>query len=391
MINSIFIQNFKIYRERTVFSGLSSLNVLTGVNGRGKSTFMQALLLPAQSILISAWTNKIVLDGQYVQLGNMGDVKSEKAARSESIILGYESEEGSLAISCNAEFDQAQELLVKEVLWNANSYVVDNTSPLYGFVPILSGATTVSPLAEMLSSVRFIAAERVGPKLNYRPAGENDIMDSLGEFAPAILYSHKDDPVNDAALDGLVNIYPGLVKTDSDDNTVNGMLNFWLDKMFVGVSAAADYVSSANVYVLNFKTKGNTKVMKPTNVGFGFSYVFPILVAGLTAKRGSILLVENPEAHLHPMAQSVLGRFLAWVSKYLGVQIFLETHSEHIVNSFRVLAAQSVIKASHVNILFFDEAIDGGVQRIQMEDSGRITSWPENFFDQEEKDLEILL
>ena len=390
MINSIFIKNFKIYRERTFFSGLSSLNVLTGVNGRGKSTFMQALLLPSQSLLVSAWTNKIALDGQYVQLGNMGDVKSEKAARSENIVWGYESGEGRLVITCNAESDQAQELSVKEVLWDANSYTVDNSYPLRGFVPVLPGSE-VPALSNLLSSVRFIAAERVGPKLNYRPAGEKNIMDSLGEFAPAILYAHKDDPVKDPALDGLVNIYPGLVKTDYDDNTVNGVLNFWLDKMFGGISATSDYVSSANVYVLNFKTKGTAKVMKPTNVGFGFSYVFPILVAGLTAKRGSVLLIENPEAHLHPRAQSVLGRFLTWVSKYLGVQIFLETHSEHIVNSFRVLAAQSVIKASDVNILFFDEAVDGGMQRIQMEDSGHITSWPENFFDQEEKDLDILL
>ena len=307
MINSIFIRNFKIYRERTSFPGLSSLNVLTGVNGRGKSTFMQALLLPAQSLLVSAWTNKIALDGQYVQLGNMGDVKSEKAARSESIVWGYESGEGRLVISCNAESDQAQELSVKEVLWDANSYSIDNSYPLRGFVPVLPGSE-VPALSDLLSSVRFIAAERVGPKLNYRPAGEKDIMDSLGEFAPSILYAHKDDPVNNPALDGLVNIYPGMVKADSDDNTVNGVLNFWLDKMFDGISATADYVSSANVYVLNFKTKGNVKVMKPTNVGFGFSYVFPILVAGLTAKRGSILLIENPEAHLHPRAQSEIGR-----------------------------------------------------------------------------------
>ena len=91
------------------------------------------------------------------------------------------------------------------------------------------------------------------------------------------------------------------------------------------------------------------------------------------------------------MAQSVLGKFLAWVSKYLGVQVFLETHSEHIVNSFRVLTAQSVIKALDVNILFFDETLKDGVQKIQMDDNGHIELWPENFFDQEEKDLDILL
>lgn len=390
MINSIFISNFKIYREKASFTSLSSLNVLTGVNGRGKSTFMQSLLLPAQSLLGSEWTNKIVLDGQYVKLGNIGDVKNEKAARGEDIVFEFESSLGQLEISCNAESDQTQELTVKKIVWDGRPYVIDNSYPLRGFVPMLQGEA-VPALSELLSSIQFIAAERVGPKLNYRPAGEKDLMDSLGEFAPAILYAHKDDPVEEAALNGIVDIYPGIVKADTDDNTVNGILNFWLDKMFGGVSATADYVSSANVYVLNFKTKGNTKMMKPTNVGFGFSYVFPILVAGLKAKRGSVLLIENPEAHLHPMAQSVLGKFLAWVSRYLGVQVFLETHSEHIVNSFRVLTAQSVIKALDVNILFFDETLKDGVQKIQMDDNGHIELWPEKFFDQEEKDLDILL
>lgn len=390
MIRSIYISNFKIYRERTSFEGLSSLNVLTGVNGRGKSTLMQSLLLPAQSLLISSWANKIPLDGKYVKLGNMGDVKNEKAARSESIVFEYEIDSEHLRLVCDADSDQAQELNVVEVELGGRTYLIDNSFPLHGFVPVIQGEDIhLSP--EVMSSIRFVAAERVGPKLHYMPAGDLDVMDSLGEFAPSILYAHKDEAIAETALDGMVDLFPGRGREDGDDNTVAGLLNRWLDLIFDGLSASVAYVASANVYVLNFKKKGNIKEMKPTNVGFGFSYIFPILVAGLTAKKGSVVLIENPEAHLHPRAQSMLGRFLAWVSKYLGVQFFLETHSEHIVNSIRVLTAQSVIRSSDVNILFFDEALKGGVEKIQMDDSGHIESWPENFFDQEEKDLDILL
>lgn len=390
MINSISISNFKIYRTRTSFENFSSINVLTGINGRGKSTLMQSLLLPAQSLMISEWADKIVLDGQFVKLGNIEDVKNEKAARGESIVFEYVSDKGHLKIRCNSELDKTQEIPVQEVEIDGESYLIDNSFPLRGFVPSIANGMN-SILSRLLPSVRFIAAERVGPQLNYKPAGEQKVMDSIGEFAPAILYAHKDDNVSEFALDGIVDIFPGFVRSDSDDNTVNGILNFWLDKMFGGVSAKPDYVSNANVYVLDFKTKGNVKPMKPTNAGFGFSYVFPILVAGLTAKKESILLIENPEAHLHPKAQSVLGKFLAWASKYIGVQVFMETHSEHIVNSFRVLTAQSVIKSTDVSILFFDEALEGGFQKINMDNNGHIKSWPENFFDQEEKDLDVLL
>ena len=75
----------------------------------------------------------------------------------------------------------------------------------------------------------------------------------------------------------------------------------------------------------------------------------------------------------------------------MGVQLFIETHSEHIVNSFRVLIAQETLTPDDVNILFFDEHYEHFAERIELDAKGHIHDWPEFFFDQEEKDLDIIV
>ena len=89
MIHAISIENFKLYRQRTTFENLKSINVLTGINGRGKSTLLQAMLLPKQSLLESRWNDKLVLNGDYVRLGNAIDVRNESNRRVMPIVFDY--------------------------------------------------------------------------------------------------------------------------------------------------------------------------------------------------------------------------------------------------------------------------------------------------------------
>lgn len=161
--------------------------------------------------------------------------------------------------------------------------------------------------------------------------------------------------------------------------------------MFARTTIDTKYVEEANVVTLKISTVQNgTNRMKPTNVGFGYTYVFPILVAGLISKPGDTLIIENPEAHLHPAAQSIIGKFLALISQ-MGVQVFIETHSEHILNSFRVLIAQEAFDKDDINIMFFDEGTENYYTPIEVNEKGKITNWPLYFFDQSERDLNIIL
>ena len=383
MITGLTISNFKLYRDECRFDGYSKVNVLTGINGRGKSTLLHSLLLPKQSLLESRWNDKLILNGQYINLGNGVDVRNDKNSRSVPVRFEYRSDKGNISLEFGADSDTAQKLPLLKV--NETTFAegmrVDN---------FVLDDDKVSPRS-LLSGITFIAAERRGPKLNYEPAPEHGQMDAVGEYAPSLLALHKDDIIDNEALQGLTDIFPDVNFEELIDKSLGGMLDFWLSRMFGPTRVEARYVEDANVYVLQIGTALRTKSSKPTNVGFGYSYVLPILVAGMTCKSGETLIIENPEAHLHPMAQSVLGKFMAWIAQHKGVQLIVETHSEHIVNSFRVMVAQQVLSSSDLNILFFDEQFDKYAKQIVVDEDGRINDWPDGFFDQEEKDLDILL
>ena len=132
---------------------------------------------------------------------------------------------------------------------------------------------------------------------------------------------------------------------------------------------------------------------RPSNVGFGYSYALPIIVSGLIAKPGEILIVENPEAHLHPYAQAQMAKFLARVSAS-GVQVFIESHSETILNGLRIAVLDGVVTADDLNILYFSKSKGKDVEveniPVQNDEYASIEHWPEGFFDQNDKDLQRL-
>ena len=138
----------------------------------------------------------------------------------------------------------------------------------------------------------------------------------------------------------------------------------------------------------------NNKNYTPPNVGFGYSYVLPIILAGLIAKKGEILIVENPEAHLHPGAQSRLSQFLVRVANQ-GVQVFIESHSDHILNALRVCVKQIEIEPDEVKVFFFanneKNTTTPEIFTPTIDIDGRIDEWPDGFFDEWNNNLIELL
>jgi len=140
---------------------------------------------------------------------------------------------------------------------------------------------------------------------------------------------------------------------------------------------------------LGLRTSDDTDFHRPIHVGFGLTQVFPILVAALSAAQGDILLIENPEVHLHPAGQALMGQFLADVAR-AGVQVILETHSDHVLNGIRRSVKAERLAAGQVAIHFFrlrSAAEETQVFSPVLDDSGNIDAWPEGFFDQFDKDM----
>jgi len=168
-------------------------------------------------------------------------------------------------------------------------------------------------------------------------------------------------------------------------------------RLFPGFDAQSEIYSTADQVRLAFALQeteaGQSLFVRPGNTGFGISYALGIIVAGLAAEHDTVLLVENPEAHLHPRAQSLIGEFLARVSAG-GAQVFVETHSEHVLNGVRRMVKQQIIPPDKCRLFFFSRTagdLEPTKTDVPISGSGEIEIWPEGFFDQLDKDLTEIL
>jgi len=103
-----------------------------------------------------------------------------------------------------------------------------------------------------------------------------------------------------------------------------------------------------------------------------------------------VVIIDSAEAHLHPRAQSAVGRFLGQMAG-AGLQVLVETHSDHLLNGIRLAVRDSLIRSRDVALHFFEAGgATGQVTSLAIDDNGAISDWPEGFFDQTERDLAIL-
>ncbi|MDR2449222.1 MAG: DUF3696 domain-containing protein, partial [Prevotellaceae bacterium] len=137
---------------------------------------------------------------------------------------------------------------------------------------------------------------------------------------------------------------------------------------------------------------GPTDEFETNNVAFGLTYALPVITAILSAKENAILLIENPEAHLHPRGQSKLSELLALAAQS-GIQLIIETHSDHIFNGVRKAIASKKIEPGKVKIHYFE--LNGANTTIntevQISGIGRVLNHKRGFFDQFDDDLDELL
>ena len=132
---------------------------------------------------------------------------------------------------------------------------------------------------------------------------------------------------------------------------------------------------------------GGTEV-RLTDVGFGVSQILPVLILCYYVPEGSILILEQPEAHLHPKVQSKLADVLIDVVKKRNLQIILESHSEHLLHRLARRIAEGEISADDM-ALYACEINDGTseIEPLKMDDYGNVSNWPRDFFGDDAGDV----
>ncbi len=167
-----------------------------------------------------------------------------------------------------------------------------------------------------------------------------------------------------------------------------------MDRFFPGAGLVVRPVEGANLMTMGIRTSAATSYHRPQNVGFGITHVLPIVTACLGARRSDVVLLENPESHLHPAGQSAMGCFLAMAAAS-GAQVILESHSDHVLNGVRRAVKSGIIGPEQVAIHFFAARTEDGecpqVISPLIDPGGTIDRWPTGFFDQFDKDTAALI
>lgn len=394
MLTQIHIEALKCFDALSL--PLAPLTLLTGFNAAGKSTALQAPLLLAQALRMNSRSPRISLNGPLVQLGTLAEVVNEDgtSGNRRRLTLGAETAKAKLIWHFNSEkrgAARAMDIAALELTDSTRSVRIAGKQ-LRELVPTSDQTKAIGEAIELLRSLVFISAVREGPQEIFpSPEAAEPVHADVGvrgEFAPWWFAQFLDDEVaserHHAADEG---------------TTLRRQVGAWASDLFPGAEANAQFVERTGLVQLQLRTRITDDWRRPANVGYGLTYAFPILVAGLLAKKGQVLVVDSPEAHLHPRAQSRIGAFLARLAA-VGIQVILETHSDHVLNGVRLAVMRKELKPEDSLVHFFANAgypeASLGVSRAptvvsaHIDASGGISAWPDGFFDQAEKDLGAL-
>jgi predicted ATPase len=374
MLRSLHIASFKCFESLDL--ELRPLTLLSGVNGGGKSSVIQAVVLLAQTLAEREWGRTLVLDGPDLGLGSATDVLNQKSAR-RRLVLGAATADESIAWTFKAEDRRALSLELETVAVDGRELEI--TDPVRWLLPAARAET--SGVVAALRRLSWITAERTGPRelLPLWDTHGHQHVGARGELAAGVLYWRESDPVR---LELCIPEVPP---------TLFHQVRARMQEFFPGCDLRVSAIEGANAVSLRLRTDARSDFQRPQNVGFGLTQLFPILVALLSAREGDLVLIENPEVHLHPQAQQRVGTLLAIIAAS-GVQVVVETHSDHVLNGMRLAAKLKLIQPHDVAVHFFAPDNDRFEPKSpKLDGDGRLDSWPKGFFDQFDMALSQLL
>ncbi|MFD7990340.1 AAA family ATPase [Streptomyces mexicanus] len=381
MINHIKLINFKAFRRLEL--PLGPLTLLTGLNSSGKSSVLQALGLLRQSYETQMLTRTkhagggLLLNGDLVALGTAQDVLHEDFGPVDELpavtepLVGFVVEEDG-----------------EQRTWAA---AYDIRHPDQDVMPLAEGSVR-SHLAEQ--PFQYLHADRITPAVTYprshQVAIARGFLGVRGEHTVNYLRHHTDQEAPRDVPEGPLR-HRGATSAQLLDQTIA-----WMQELCPGVNIETDPVEGTDSVRLSYGFGGTaginaTRRRRPTNVGFGLTYALPVVVACLTATPESLILLENPEAHLHPKGQSRMAALLS-AAAATGAQLIVETHSDHVLNGVRIAVKQGVLQPEDTVVHYF-RGNGAGTEVVtpRIDKDGMVEQWPEGFFDEWENSLDQLL
>lgn len=397
MLTNINLENFKCFRELDL--KCRPLTLLTGINGTGKSSVFQSLMVIRKMFLDTLSgqvSSDTVYEGPIIDIGTATETLRENASH---IYIGLEyytidevlmwsvlnqqdlnpmekhkaSEEFNRFFDLKYYFDKSTIPSSNQGHFKVTSYLNLETETDEHFLPPFTGELV------------FVGAERSGPRTAYPSGVQQSRLTKFGqnsEFAWSYLNDHQSSLVDDQRVEG-----------DHSQRMLD-VVNQWMKSISPGATVHLEDFTAVDQLNASFSFESDRDIpsrpYRATNVGFGLSYTLPIIVALLMPK-DTLCLIENPEAHLHPRGQSKTAELAARAAK-AGVQVMVETHSDHFIDGIRIAVREGLLTPDDVAIHYFERQGNESVIKSPVIDSdGRLSEWPAGFFDQHEMNAVRLL
>ena len=224
---------------------------------------------------------------------------------------------------------------------------------------------------------------RDAPRSSYplSPSTEPSDVGLRGEHTAAVVELHKKTIVDyipsSRFKDEKINTEPAKV-------TLDEALSDWLKYMGIAKSVESLHLGKQG-HTMKVGISNPQKMHELTHVGVGVSQVLPILVMGLLAAPDTTLVFEQPELHLHPNVQVLLGDFFLSMA-LRGRQCIVESHSEHLIDRirYRIASSSTDDKIKELTKVYFVTKSDevSSFEEVKIDDYGSIVNWPKGFFDQ---------
>ena len=392
MIEAIEVKGFKRFRHQHF--EFAPLTVLSGLNGSGKTTLIQALLLTQAAK--NSGHSTCTLNGPFgLELGTSEDVLNWEAQGSIFVTIHHQSED-----SAEWRFD---------IPSDKSMYLEVNLPPRCEADKVLDSPRGFS----------YLGPERFGPRsfsaTSALPSSQMEVGVN-GEYCAHVL-----SELGDEVIEHSTRTHP--LPSSVSSHLLKYEVEKWLSEIARPIEIVGFLQESSITAELRYREPGSVNWVRSTNMGFGVTYSLPIILSGLIAKEKGLLIVENPEAHLHPAGQSRMGVFLAWLAGK-GVQVLVETHSDHIINGIRRAIAEFKYLDNSLALVHwfgelekrggperkgmlaqFIEEIESpekayvipekcgeteGVRTLKIGEIGSMSDWPKGFFDQYQIDIASL-
>lgn len=417
MFSKLRLRNFKAWKgDHTV--ELRPLTLVLGVNSAGKSSLLQPLLLLKQTVESPDRLQALNLGGQPGDLLDLGSYRGIVAghdpdARPDAglgfrltfgpVTAGLQPNRKTFA-SVEYEVDYGVDMGVPFV--ERMVYITDDG--YYSAAHLEGGRYRLSaPKLEAPDDIRTLRTHEPERSVGF----SLDAIRALGDEGPvaqdlalaltqelrqlAYLGPHRVVPgrfhswtgrspghvgaTGEHAVSALIGNLVGRHADASERGRLLKEVSSWFQRL--GVAERLDVISGDGGHQYQVVVANHRHEENLLDVGFGVSQVLPVVTVACLAPRGSTVILSDPELHLHPLAQSVLGDLLVSAARERGVQFLVETHSEHLFRRLQTLIAEEKITPDECSLLFASRE-DGvsSLRPLEVDKYGRIANWPPKFF-----------